>query len=158
MADGFERIEKAFEQFRSLVEHCRNEATSDMADIQDAYNRLNRLRGRYDAEKKKLDSAERDALQKVFEEDNFIANMLIVRVIGEHVLRSEGAILSYPDNSTFSITSASSAAAVFKDRCVNLTDTNGVKRPWDHLRQLTAAIDRIARAMAKAKASCTDAP
>jgi hypothetical protein len=34
MTDSLERIEKAFEQFRSLVEHCRNEATSDMADIQ----------------------------------------------------------------------------------------------------------------------------
>ena len=41
------------------------------------------------------------------------------------------------------------AAAVFKDRRVTLLDTKGVKRPWDH-RQLTEAVDRVARAMAKA--------
>jgi hypothetical protein len=42
------------------------------------------------------------------------------------------------------------AAAVFKDRRVTLLDTKGVKRPWDHLRQLTEAVDCVARAMAKA--------
>ena len=157
MTDSLKRIEKAFEQFRSLVEHCRNEATSDMADIQDAYNRLNRLRDRY-LKQKGLDPAERDALRKVFEEDNFIANMLSVRVISEHVLRTEGATLSYPDNSTFSITSASSAARVFEDRCVYLLDTKGGERRWDHLQQLTEAVDRVGRAMAKAKTSRTDAP
>jgi hypothetical protein len=95
MTDSLERIQKAFEDFRSLVEHCRNEAMSDMADIRDAYARLNRLRNRYQREQKNLDAAERDALRKVFEEDNFITNMLIVRVISEHVLRPEGATLSY---------------------------------------------------------------
>ena len=36
-----------FEEFRSLVEHCRNEAMSNMADIRDAYKRFYRLRERY---------------------------------------------------------------------------------------------------------------
>jgi len=47
MTGRFDRIEKAFEDLRSKVEHCRDEANSNMADIQDAYNRLDILRNRY---------------------------------------------------------------------------------------------------------------
>jgi hypothetical protein len=47
MTGSLQRIEKAFEEFRSLVEHCRNEAMSNMADIRDAYERFYRLRERY---------------------------------------------------------------------------------------------------------------
>jgi hypothetical protein len=45
------------------------------------------------------------------------------------------------------------AASTFYD-----FDTNGVERRWDHLQQLTEAANRVARAMARAKASRTDAP
>jgi hypothetical protein len=46
MTDRFDRIEKAFDNFRSKVEQCRDEANSNMADIQDAYNRMDILRNR----------------------------------------------------------------------------------------------------------------
>jgi hypothetical protein len=48
-------------------------------------------------------------------------------------------------------TAESSAAAVFADRCVYLTDRHGITHPYDHHRQLTEAEQRIARAIAKAK-------
>ena len=41
-----------FEEFRSLVEHCRDEAMSNMADIRDAYKRFYRLCERYHHEDK----------------------------------------------------------------------------------------------------------
>jgi hypothetical protein len=111
MTDGLERIEKLFQEFRSKVAHCRDKDLSDMADIQDAYSRLNRLRDRYRYEASTLNPTERAALRRVFEDDEFIEGMGKVRVIGDHVERG-GAVLRHTNNSPFTITSESSAAAV----------------------------------------------
>ena len=81
----FERIEKAFEEFRSKVEQCRDATKSDMADIQDAYSRLVRLRERYKHEALGLSAAAKQALSKVFDHNAFIESMGNVRVIGDHV-------------------------------------------------------------------------
>jgi hypothetical protein len=150
MTDGLERIEKLFEKVRSKVAHCRNEATSDMADIQDAYSRLYRLRERYRYEAPTLDPTERAALRKVFEDDTFIEGMGRVRGIGDHV-ETGCVVLRHIDNSPFTVTAASSAAAVFADRCVDLPDTDGHRHRVDHLEWLTEAEQRIGRAIEKAK-------
>jgi hypothetical protein len=87
MTDGLERIDEAFEEFRSLVEHCRNEAKSDMADIRDAYERFYRLRERYEHEDeaRTLSQTEEAALRKVFREDKFIESVGRVRGVSAHV-------------------------------------------------------------------------
>ena len=122
MTDGLKRIENEFSDFNEKVEQCRDADSSTIADIRDAYSRLNRLRNRYEKEKKTLAATEQAALKNVFEDDKFMEGMGKVRVISEHVLERHGAVLSFPDNSTFSITSESSAAAIFVSRHPTLID------------------------------------
>jgi hypothetical protein len=50
MTDSLERIGKLFQEFRDKVSQCREKDNSNMADIQDAYSRLYRLRERYSHE------------------------------------------------------------------------------------------------------------
>jgi len=88
MTDRFDRIEKAFDNFRSKVEQCRDEANSNMADIQDAYNRMDILRNRYKYEAyvaRSLNSTEIEPLQNVFHQYAFMEGMQKIRVIGHHV-------------------------------------------------------------------------
>jgi hypothetical protein len=152
MTDRFERIEKAFEDFRSKVEHCRDPAKSDMADIQDAYDRLNRLRNRFKYEAHiahSLDSAEMDALQKVFEKNAFIEGMCKNSVIGRHVM---GDPLLYDINYVpFELAVGVSGATVFVKRRVSVPDTKGESHDIDHLKSLSQAVECIGRAIAKAK-------
>jgi hypothetical protein len=121
-----------------------------MADIRDAYDRPYRLRERYKREAPTLSPTQKSALQKVFEEDVFIEGMCKMRGIGAHV-ETGLTVLRQTDNSPFEVNAASSAAAVFADRCVYLTDTDGECQRIDHLERLTVAEERIARAIAKAK-------
>src|SRR6478672_11917974 len=121
MTDGLERIEKEFEVFRSKVEHCRDEANSNMADIRDAYHRFYSLCERYEHEDEAgtLSPTEAAALRKVFRENKFIASVGFVRGIGAHVVTGDVELLD-PDYKAFTLTPASSEAAVFAGRCVRL--------------------------------------
>jgi hypothetical protein len=150
MTDGFKRIEQEILAFSDKVAQCQDKDAST-ADFRDAYSRLNIAYNRYGHEKATLDATEQAALRKVFEDDRFMEGMGRVRVISEHVLQRGCAVLSYPDNSTFTITSASSAAAVFADRCVTLIDADGNPHRWDHPEQLGEVDRRLCSAMEKAK-------
>jgi hypothetical protein len=88
----------------------------------------------------------------VFEDDTFIQGMINVRLIADHVVKGD-AVLRDVNNSPFTITSASSAAAVFADRCVYLPDTGGITHRWDHPKNLAEAECRITRAFEKTKGS-----
>jgi hypothetical protein len=123
-----------------------------MADIQDAYDRLDRLRNRYKYEADKarsLDSAEREALEKVFEKNSFIEGMCKSRVIGHHVT---GDLLLYDINhSPFELAASTSGASLYANRRVSVSDKKGERHDIDHLKSLTQAVDYIAKAIAKAK-------
>jgi hypothetical protein len=124
-----------------------------MDDIEDAYGRMNRVRERFRYERKtNLTPAETAAFDKVFYNDNFMDGMFKVRVISEHVAKGN-ATLSRTDNSTFTITAESSAAAFFADRVVHVTDKDGTPQRWDHIEQLNEAERRIVSAFDKAKGS-----
>ena len=114
MTDSLELIEKEFEQFRSLVEHCRSEAKPDMANIRDAYERFYRLCERYDHEDAAgaLSKIEEAALRKVFRENKFIESVGRVRGISTHVETGDVELLD-PDKVRFTLTAKSSAAAMF---------------------------------------------
>jgi hypothetical protein len=152
MTGSLERIDKAFEEFRSLVERCRDEAKSDMADIRDAYERFYRLCERYEHEDEAgtLSQSEGAALRKVFREDKFIESVGRVRGISAHVETGDVELLG-PDKVAFTLTAESSAAAMCAARCVHLTDKQGQIQRLNHLKWLTEAENRIARAIAKAK-------
>jgi hypothetical protein len=83
MSGRLERIEQEFEAFRSKVEHCRDEANSNMADIRNAYDRIYSLSQRYlyESNAHTLSPTEEAALRKVFREDKFIASVGKVRGI-----------------------------------------------------------------------------
>jgi hypothetical protein len=152
MTGSLEKIERAFQEFSAKVAHCRDETRSDMADIQDAYSRLVRLRERYKHEAPALGSTAKAALSKVFDNDPFIEGMCKARVIGDHVKAKE-PVLRHIDNSPIEITASTSGATLFAGRCVELTDTRGQRHRIDHLAFLTEAETRIARAIANARAA-----
>src|SRR5262249_14984901 len=159
MTDALERIEQEFEVFRSLVEHCANQATTNMADIRNAYDRFYWLRERYEheADAGHLSQTEQAAPGNVFGDNKFIASVGRVRGISNHVETGDVESLD-PNNVSFTLTPASSALAVFAAPCVKLTDKQGQIQHINHLSWLTHAVDYITRAMAKAKASRTNAP
>ena len=151
MTEGFKRVEQECREFCDLVAYCRGEA-SGMAHIKDAYSRLNRAHDRYEyeAQQRSLDPSEHSALSKVFGKDEFIKTMLTVRIIGDHVLKRGGADLLNQDNERFTVTSASSAAAVFSHPRVYLEAADG-PHLWDHLKELGEAARRISTAITNAK-------
>lgn len=155
MTGRLERIEKAFEEFRSKVADCRNEATSDMADIRHAYERFSRLRERreryeHEANERTLSPTEHAALRKVFEDDKFIESVGKVRGISEHVETGDVELLD-TDNVRVTITAKSSAAVVFAARTALLIDNQGQIFRLNHLKWLEEAERRIGRAIAKAR-------
>ena len=95
-----------------------------MADIKDAYNRLDQLRERHKHEAPGLEPAAKAALENVFEENAFIKGMCKARVVGHHVTAFD-AVLRNIDNSPIRITAGTSGATVFADRRVNLVDLQG---------------------------------
>jgi hypothetical protein len=152
MTDALKRIEEEFEEFRSLVEHCRNEATPDMAVIKDAYDRFYRLSERYEHEHDAhtLSPTEEAALRKVFKKNKVIESVGRLRAIGAHVETGDVELLD-PNKVSFTLTAASSEAALFAAPCVNLTDKKGQIIRINHIRWLTEAVDRIARAWQRLK-------
>jgi hypothetical protein len=54
-------------------------------------------------------------------------------------------------NVPFSLIPETTAARVFADRCVDLTDMQALRHRIDHLECLNKAKDRIARAISKVK-------
>jgi hypothetical protein len=152
MTGRLERIEKAFEEFRSKIADCRHEATSDMADIRDAYERFYRLRERYEheANERSLSPTEHAALRKVFEGDKFIESVGKVRGISEHVETGDVELFD-TDYVSATITAKSSAAVVFAARTALLIDNSGQIYRLNHLKWLTEAENRIARAIAMTK-------
>jgi hypothetical protein len=152
MSEGLKKVGKELQAFSDKVDQCRDQNNSDMADIHDCYSRLYRAQERYRYEAPTLERAERAPLRKVFEDDKFIQGMFYVRLIGDHVEKGN-AVLRHTDNSPFTITSASSAAAVFSARCVRLLDVHGFAHSWDHVKNLTEAESRITRAFEKIKKS-----
>jgi hypothetical protein len=152
MTDSLGRIKREFEAFRSKVSDCRDLTRSDMADIRDAYERFYHLCERYDYEKEAgtLSPTEEAALRKVFSKNKFIVSVGRVRGIGAHVETGDVELLD-PDKNSFRLTAKSSAAALFAAPYVRLTDKQGQIQRINHLRWLTEAENRIARAITKAK-------
>jgi hypothetical protein len=150
MTDGFKRIENDVQAFCEKVAQCGDKDNSNMQDFRDAFGRMGRTRDRFLYERETLEPSERAAFEKVFENDKFMEGMGEVRNISEHVEKGD-VTLSRLDNSTFTITAKSSAAAMFADRVVYLTDTDGFQQRWDHNEQLNEAARRINSALGKAK-------
>jgi hypothetical protein len=151
MTKGLERIGKRVQAFSNKVAQCR--ATKDMDEIEDAYGRFHRAKDRYRYEAYKepsLDPAELKALQKVFEENEFIEGVGRIRGIAEHVETGE-VTLRDTHNRPYTITSESSAEAVFKGRVVNLPDKAGTFHRLDHIEYLTKADWHIKQAFQRAK-------
>jgi len=86
----------------------------------------------------------------VFREDKFIASVGRVRGISAHVETGDVELLD-PDTNCFPLTAKSSAAALFAARSVHPTDKQGQIQRINHLRWLTEAVNRIDRAITKAK-------
>jgi len=147
MSEALDRILPYAHSFSELIERCRHDPTFNAADWQDAYNRLNRLRDRYNHEKSNLDHSERQALIKVFEEDAFIEGLLHIRQIGEHVqMRSEPVIRSMT-NAPIPICVETSALGFFQAPVVRVPDTTGQLHSINHLQNLKEAEKRIQRAL-----------
>ena len=89
---------------------------------------------------------------KVFEANEFIEGIGRLRGIAEHV-ETGNVTLRDVHNRPYTITSASSAALVFKAPVVNLTDTTGVVHRLDHIEYLTKADRHIKRAFQRANES-----
>jgi hypothetical protein len=153
MTTGLEKITQLYHEFSAKIVYCRNEPAADMADIQDAYSRLHRLRDRYLHEAydaSSLDPSELSALRKVFENDSFIKGMCKARGIGDHV-KINFPILRTTDNAPIEITATTSAASLFARPSVYIKDIHGTEFEYNHLRQLLEAEQRIARAIERAK-------
>jgi hypothetical protein len=157
MSEALLRIEKYAEEFSEGIERCRNASPFKAADWEDAYNRLNRVRERYCHEKDehRLDPHELKALQKVFEEDLLIEEMLkVARQIGEHVHpRKESVSVRLLTNSIIPIGVETSALAFFGASIVKLPDDTGRIQYIDHLQTLAEAERRIKRALDRAQLS-----
>jgi hypothetical protein len=145
MSDSLERIEKAFEEFRSKVAECCDETNPKMADIRDAYERFYRLCERHDHEHDAgtLSPTEDAALRKVFSKHKFIASVGRLRGLSSHVVAGDVELLD-PDNNSFTLTPKSSAAAVFAAPRVRLTDKQEQIQVIDHPRWLAKAVEQIA--------------
>ncbi len=92
---GFDRIRRKAQAFYEIVARCGASTTYDMDLYEDAFNRLSRLRDRYEHEKdhRTLTTLQLTTLRKVFEDDPLIKGMLNARQIGEHVQKRGGGEL-----------------------------------------------------------------
>jgi hypothetical protein len=119
--------------------------------VQDAYNRLSRLRDFYLHEKRNrtLDSIEEQALRKVFEEDRFIEGVLDVRQISEHFQKTSGddPIILLTKNSPIPRCVETSAGSFFAGPTATVSHTTGQGYFVNHLEQLGEAENRIQRAL-----------
>jgi hypothetical protein len=149
-----ERIASYLDEFRRAVEDCRHSARS--SDLfrpehwKNAYGALGRLRDRYKHEKDRLTPAQRDALQKVFENDHFIRSMMEIRQVGEHVTRRCPITLCTDENIHFEC--ETSANDVFAAPIVTVLDKKGEPQRIDHLAWFEETLKRIQRAFDRARA------
>jgi hypothetical protein len=151
MPEALNRILDYARKFSDKIEVCRHYPTFNAADWEDAYNRLSRLRDRYLHEKPNLDPAEAQALRKVFEEDDFIEDMLKVRQIGEHVHQgNDPSTVRLMTNATIPICVETSALGFFGAAVVRLPDIRGQLHSINHLQNLKEAEKRIQRALDRA--------
>ncbi len=151
MSDALKRIEEYAQPFRDGIARCEAAAAFNMADWIDAYNRLARLRDRYDAEKDHLTPSERQALSKVFDNDVFIKGMIAVRQIGEHVTKRGGAVITTTGNAPISLDVETSAMAYYAAPRVKVADVKGQPQEVNHLERLQEAQKRIDAAILRAR-------
>jgi hypothetical protein len=149
-----ERIASYLDEFRRAVEDCRHSVrSSDLFRSEywkNAYGALGRLRDRYKHEKDRLTPAQRDALQKVFENDHFIRSMMEIRQVGEHVTRRCPITLCTDENIHFEC--ETSANDVFAAPIVTVLDKKGEPQRIDHLAWFEETLKRIQRAFDRARA------
>ena len=150
MSEAFDRILPYVQAFSEGIDRCRSATKFSAADWEDAYNRLNRLRDRYTHEEPNLDPSERQALQKVFEQDLFIKGLLDIRQIGEHVQKRTNPEIRLFTNAPIYMPVETSAGAFFASPTVRLPDTSGDLHLTDHLRNLEEAEQRVKRAVSRA--------
>jgi hypothetical protein len=153
---GLEKIQEYFQEFRDSINRCKTEGFQ-RANFIDAYNRLARLKDRYEAENDNLTAGQQKALFKVFKDDPFIEGMLHARQIGEHVTKRSGPgpITRTAGNAAIKLDLETSAMAYFADRTVTVPDVNGEPHTVDHLAQLRVAETRVGAALERALLSTT---
>lgn len=153
MSEALDRILDYARAFSDGVARCRA-TIFNAADVQDAYNRLSRLRDRYRHEKRerRLDPVEEQALRKVFEEDPFIEGMLDGRQIGEHVQKRSGSepVVRLWTNSPIPLSVETSAGSFFAGPISVVHDVQGKPHSVNHLEQLGEAEKRVQRAISLA--------
>jgi hypothetical protein len=148
---AFQRIEPYVDAFLDGIKRCRTSAVFDAADWQDAYGRFWRLRERYREEKCRLRESERQALSKVFDDDDFIKGVEQIRHVGEHITRTKTYTIYTPAGDPITLETGSSARDMFAANTVWLTDTKGEMHRVDHLEMLEALERRITNAIRKAR-------
>jgi hypothetical protein len=154
MSEALERILGYASAFSEWIARCRT-ATFNAPDVQDAYNRLSRLRDRYLHEKRNrtLDTVEEQALRKVFEADRFIEGMLDGRQISEHVQKTSGddTVILLTTSSRIPLCVKTSTGSFFAVSTATVRDTTGMVYSVNHLAQLSEAEKRIQRALERAQ-------
>jgi hypothetical protein len=153
---GLSRILAAAREFSSLLDKHSKATKHDPADCEDVYNRLSRLKNRFDHEVSRhtLTQSELVALRKVFKEDDFIKGMLDGRQIGEHVQKRSGGGPRIPlyTNQRIRLTDEVSAGAFFGNPIFSFKDASGEIQYHNHKDKLREAERRIKEALRRAGA------
>lgn len=131
------------------VARCRI-SPFNVADSEDAYNGLSRLRDRTRKEMPNLEPSEREALDKVFVHDPFINCLLEFRQGGEPVQYRHGVVLRAPINQPLSLHVKTSARAAIAAPIARLPFTSGYLQLIDHLVYLEVAEKRVQSALDRA--------
>jgi hypothetical protein len=152
---GLDRIRRRAQAFYDIVARTAIARPYDIDLCLDAYNRLSRLRDRYEHEKHNhtLAPLQLAALKKVFEQDEFIKGMLNARQIGEHVQRrsrGEREVQLYTTEPIHVPVEVSVEA--FFCRAVYVIKGLDGKVRYHHLDQLQKAEQRVRAAMQRAMA------
>ncbi len=157
-SDALQIIEEKFREFCAQIERCRTAQPVDLADLQDAYSRLARLRVRYEREKdqRNLNRSELEPLSNVFEHNIFIEGLMNIRNVGDHVEKHESFRVSTPDKQTWTFEPGSSARSFFDSAAPNVAapnvvDSAGISRRIEHVNWLGEAEKLIASAIARAE-------
>jgi hypothetical protein len=150
MSEALDRILDDKRAFSDGVARCR--ATPfNVADSEDAYNRLSRLRDRTRKETPNLELSEREALDKVFVHDPFIKCLLEFRQVGEHVQYRQGVVLRTPtNNQPRYLDVKTTARTAFTAPLVRPPFTSGNLQLIDHLVYLEVAEKRVQNALDRA--------
>jgi hypothetical protein len=149
MSVALDRILDDKRAFSVGVARCRT-SPFNVADSEDAYNRLSRLRDRTREETPNLDPSEREALDKVFVHDLFIKGLLEFRQVGEHLRYRQGVVVRAPTNQPLSLDVKTSVRAAFTAPIVKLPFIPGNLQLIDHLVYLEIAEKRVQSALDRA--------